>query len=149
MITAKNGRTGVVHEHKEQNWLITISLVILAVVASAVALIYTRGVMIPFVVALFIVALVLPIEDFQVRRLRIPRVIAIIVTLLVVLSVIALVSLFVAQAIRTIAYTAQDYSVGFVNMANKLLKPLEYVYKLPESPPLLGVEAAAQFLHVV
>ncbi|MCX5644432.1 MAG: AI-2E family transporter [Phycisphaerae bacterium] len=140
MMTGKNGRTGVVHEHKEQNWLITISLVILAVVALACALIYTRGVMIPFVVALFIVALVLPIEDFQVRRLRIPRVIAIIVTLLVVLSVIVLASLFVAQAIRTIAYTAGDYSVGFVNMANKLLKPLEYVYKLPESPPLVVPE---------
>jgi predicted PurR-regulated permease PerM len=122
------------HEHKEQNWLITISLVILAVVALAGALIYTRAVMIPFVVALFIVALVSPIEDFQVRRLRLPRVIAIIVTLLVVLSVIALVSLFVAQAIQTIASTARDYSAGFDNLANKLLKPLEYVYKL-ETPP--------------
>ena len=110
------------HEHKEQNWLITISLVILAVVALAVALIYTRTVMIPFVVALFIVALVSPIEDFQVKRLRLPRVVAIIVTLLVVLSVIALVSLFVAQAIRTIAYTAREYSTSFDNMANKLLE---------------------------
>jgi predicted PurR-regulated permease PerM len=154
MTTGKNNKTGVVHEHKErspdgrlrvwsaeQNWLITISLVIMAVVTLAAALIYTRTVMIPFVVALFIAALVSPIEDFQVRRLRIPRVIAIIVTLLVVLSVIALVSLFVAQAIRTIAYTAQDYSVGFANLANKVLKPLEYVYKLPESPPLVVPEA--------
>jgi AI-2 transport protein TqsA len=134
MIHVKNDKTGVRHEHKEQNWLITISLVILAVVALAGALIYTRAVMIPFVVALFIVALVSPIEDFQVRRLRLPRVIAIIVTLLVVLSVIALVSLFVAQAIQTIASTARDYSAGFDNLANKLLKPLEYVYKL-ETPP--------------
>ena len=43
----------MVKEHKEQNWLITASLVILAVVALATALIYTRAVMIPFVVALF------------------------------------------------------------------------------------------------
>jgi len=130
----------MVHEHKEQNWLITVSLVILAVVALAGALIYTRTVMIPFVVALFIVALVAPIEDFQVRRLRLPRVIAIIVTLLVVLSVIALVSLFVAQAIRTIAYTAGEYSASFANLANKLLTPLAYVYKLPEPPPLVVPE---------
>ena len=86
---------------------------ILAVVALAVALIYTRTLMIPFVVALFIVALVSPIEDFQVKRLRLPRVIAIIVTLLMVLSVMALVSLFVVQAIRTIAYTAGEYSTSF------------------------------------
>jgi AI-2 transport protein TqsA len=86
------------------------------------------------------VALVSPIEDFQVKRLRLPRVIAIIVTLLVVLSVIALVSLFVAQAIRTIAYTAADYSTSFANMAEKLLRPLEYVYRLPESPPLVVAE---------
>lgn len=150
-MTGKTSKTGVVREHKErpptaklrvwdaeQNWLITISLVILAVVALAGALIYTRTIMIPFVVALFIVALVSPVEDFQVRRLRLPRVIAIIVTLLVVLSVIALVSLFVAQAIRTIAYTAADYSAGFANMAEKLLTPLEYVYQLKEPSPQTG-----------
>jgi len=140
MMMSKNYRTGVGHEHKEQNWLITVSLVILAVVALAGALIYTRTIMVPFVVALFIVALVFPIEDFQVRRLRLPRVIAIIVTLLVVLSVIALVSLCVAQAIRTIAYTAQEYSVGFADLADRLLQPLEYVYKLPEPPPVVVSE---------
>jgi AI-2 transport protein TqsA len=138
MIYVKNDKTGVRHEHKEQNWLITISLLILAVVALAGALIYTRAVMVPFVVALFIVALVSPIEDFQVRWLRLPRVIAILVTLLVVLSVIALVSLFVAQAIRTIAYKAGEYSAGFDSLADRLLKPLQYVYKL-EAPPKLVV----------
>ena len=119
----------------EQSWLTTASLVILAVVASAVVLMYTRAIMIPFVVALFIVALVSPIEDFQVKRLRLPRIIAIIVTLLVVLFVIAVVSLFVVQAIRTIASTAGEYSTSFAKMANKLLKPIEYVYKQEEPPP--------------
>jgi AI-2 transport protein TqsA len=133
MIGWKNYKTGVVQEHKEQNWLITISLVILAVVALAGALIYTRTVMIPFVVALFIVALVSPIEDFQVKRLRLPRVIAIIVTLLVVLSVITILSLFVAQAIRTIASTAGEYSSSFAQMANRLLKPVEYLYSQEEA----------------
>mgnify|MGYP001419262674 CR=1 FL=1 len=70
MSTGKNNKAVAVHEHKErspdgrlrvwsaeQNWLITISLVIMAVVTLAAALIYTRTVMIPFVVALFIAAL--------------------------------------------------------------------------------------------
>ncbi len=120
---------------EENNWLITASLVVLAVVALAVALIYTRAVMIPFVVALFIVALVSPIQDFQVKRLRLPRIVAVVITLLVVFSVIALASLSVAQAIRTIAYTAGEYSTSFANMADRLLKPLEYLYRLEEPPP--------------
>jgi len=117
----------------EQSWLTTASLAILAVVALAAALIYTRAVMIPFVVALFIVALVSPIQDFQVKRLRLPRFIAIIVTLLVVFFVIALVSFAVAQAIRTIASTAGEYSDSFAKMADQLLKPIEYVYSRQEA----------------
>src|SRR5512137_2864977 len=102
MIGWKNPKMGMIQGRKEEtNWLITVSVVILAVVALAIALIYTRKVMIPFVVSLFIVALVSPIQDFQVRRLKFPRVIAVVVTLLVVLSVIALASLGAAQSIRT------------------------------------------------
>jgi AI-2 transport protein TqsA len=119
--------------YHEQSWLTTASLAILAVVALAAALIYTRAVMIPFVVALFIVALVSPIQDFQVKRLRLPRFIAIIVTLLVVFFVIALVSFAVAQAIRTIASTAGEYSASFAKMADQLLKPIEYVYSRQEA----------------
>jgi AI-2 transport protein TqsA len=122
-------------QRSEQSWLTTASLVILAVVALAVALIYTRKIMIPFVVALFIVALVSPIEDFQVKRLRLPRVIAIIVTLLIVLFVIAVASLFAVQGIRTIASTAGEYSTSFAKMADKLLMPIEYIYKQQEPPP--------------
>jgi AI-2 transport protein TqsA len=126
----------MIRKHWEQNWLITASLVILAVVALAAALIYTRAVMIPFVVALFIVALVSPIEDFQVKKLRLPRIIAVIVTLLVVLSVITLVFLFVYQAAQTIVSTAGDYSASFAYMANRILKPVESLYReeVPPSP---------------
>lgn len=125
----------MIYEQKEQNWLITVSLAIVAVVAAAAALIYTRAVMIPFVVALFIVALVSPIEDFQVKWLRLPRVIAIIVTLLVVMAVIALVFLLIAQAITTIVSTAGEYSASFEYMANKLIMTIEYMYPKEEPPP--------------
>ena len=116
----------------EQSWLTTASLVILAVVALAAGLIYMRAVMVPFVVALFIVALVSPIQDFQVRRLRLPRIIAILVTLLVVFFVIAMVSVSVVQAIWTIASTAGEYSESFAELADELLKPLEYIYQKEE-----------------
>ena len=120
---------------QEQTWLTTVSLVILAAVALAAALIYTRAVMVPFVVALFIVALVSPIEDFQVKRLRLPRVIAILVTLLVVMAVIVLVFLLIAQATTIIVSTANEYSASFAYMAAKVLEPIEYLYHEEERQP--------------
>ncbi len=126
------------HDHKEQNWLNTVALSIIAVVALAAALIYTRVVMIPFVVALFIVALVSPIEDFQVKWLRLPRFIAIVVTLLVVMAVLALVFLLIAQAITTIVLTAGEYSASFENMANKFIETIEYIYPKEEPAPVVS-----------
>ncbi|MCU0915385.1 MAG: AI-2E family transporter [Planctomycetes bacterium] len=136
MINLRNQETNAGPEHSEQNWLITVSLAILAVVALAAALIYTRAIMMPFVVSLFIVALVSPIEDFQVKWLRLPRVIAVIVTLLVALSVITLVSLFVAEASRTIVYTANDYSASFETMAQRFLDQVEHLYPQEEPKPV-------------
>ncbi len=127
----------MVKQHNEQDWLVTASLVVLAVVALAVVLTYTRAVMVPFVVALFIVALVAPVEDFQVKKLRLPRILAVIMTLLVVLSVIVLVSLFVYQAAQTIVSTAGEYSASFADMANRALKPIESLYReeVPQPTP--------------
>jgi AI-2 transport protein TqsA len=132
-----------VQQRSEQSWLITASAGIIAVVALAAALIHTRTIMIPFVVALFIVALVSPIEDFQVKRLRLPRFLAVIVTLLIVLLIMAVASLCVVQAIRTIASAAGEYSTSFGKMANRLLEPLEYVYRPPEPKPPLTTSSPA------
>ncbi len=141
MIHWTSHKTDMAHKYREEmNWVIAGSLVILALVALAVALIYTRTLMIPFVVALFIVALVTPIQDFQVKWLRLPRVIAVIVTLLIVLAFMALISIFLVQASRTIAYTAGEYSASFYNLATRLFKPLEYVYKLETPPPVVAPE---------
>jgi hypothetical protein len=56
----------------EAVWLRTASLVILAVVALGFALTYTRAVMVPFVLALFIVSIVSPILDVLVIPCRGP-----------------------------------------------------------------------------
>ena len=118
----------VIRERQEQTWLTTASLVILAAVALATTLIYTRAVMIPFVVALFIVALVSPVEDFLVKRLRLPRIIGILATFLVVMAVIVLVFLLVAQATTIIVLTAGEYSASFAYMADKILEVLPSRY---------------------
>jgi AI-2 transport protein TqsA len=128
----------MMHDRKEEmNWVITVSLAILAVVALAAALIYTRAIMIPFVVALFIVALVSPIQDFQVKRLRLPRAIAMVITLLIVLALITLVSLGLAQVGRTIAYTATRYAEGFSGMADQMVEKIDSLiaYLKPQELP--------------
>lgn len=125
----------MVRERKEQNYLTTVSLAILAFVALAAVLVYTRAVMIPFVMALFIVAVVSPVQDFQVKRLRLPRAIAILVTLLIVMAVIVLVFLLIAQVTTIIVSTAGEYSASFAYMADKILEPIEYLYREEQQPP--------------
>lgn len=98
-------------DRSESRWLTTTSLVILAVVALAFALAYTRAIMIPFVLALFIVTMVTPIMDFQVLVLRFPRVLAVTLTLVIVILTVSLVGLLVTDVVGKVKVvaTAGDY----------------------------------------
>ncbi|HUW19221.1 MAG TPA: AI-2E family transporter [Sedimentisphaerales bacterium] len=104
----------------ESTWLITGSLVVLAAAAVAAALLYTRAVMIPFVLAVFTVSLVSPILDFQVIRLKFPRPLAAAVTFLVVIVIIALVCLLITLAVQMVISTASRYSNDFANLAKEV-----------------------------
>jgi len=107
----------------ESRWLITGSLVILAMVAIAVVLRYTSSVMIPFVLSLFIFSLVSPILDFQILKFKIPRPIAVIVTLLIILFIIAIISILVTQAVNTIIATVTDYTDNITQLLNDQIFP--------------------------
>jgi AI-2 transport protein TqsA len=104
----------------ESTWFITGSLVILAAVALAAVLHYTQGVMIPFVLAIFVFILVSPVLDFQVIRLRFPRPIAVATTFLVVIVIIAVVCLLVTVAIQKFIATAAPYSNDSADLAREL-----------------------------
>lgn len=97
----------------------TASLIVLATVALAVVLRYTRVVTIPFALAVFIVSLVSPILDFQVLRLRFPRPIAVFVTFLLVIIIIAVLSMLIAQVVQTIIATVGEYSEGLAELAKR------------------------------
>jgi AI-2 transport protein TqsA len=96
-------------EHMESQWLVTASLVILAAISLAMALKFTRNVMMPFVLALFIASIVSPILDFLVIRIRLPRIVAVPLTLVVVVVFMGLMSLLVATAIQNVASYADPY----------------------------------------
>jgi AI-2 transport protein TqsA len=93
---------------------------ILATVALAAALLYTRDVMIPFVLAIFITAAVAPLVDFQVTRWRFPNWLAVLTTLLVVLAVLALLSVVLIVAVQTMVDAAREYSKQVVALTDEL-----------------------------
>ena len=110
MDTKEKQRIAAIKGRNEGQWLMTASLVIIAGVAMAFALAYTRQVMVPFVLALFIVTIVSPILDFQVLRLKFPRFIAVAITLIVVLIIISSVGFLITDVVATIVSTAPQYS---------------------------------------
>jgi AI-2 transport protein TqsA len=104
----------------EQIWLAVGSLMILATVALAASLSYTRDVMIPFVLSIFITAAVGPLVDFQVRRWRLPTWLAVFTTLLLVLTMLALIGVVLIVAVQTMVRVAGEYSSQVVHMTEHL-----------------------------
>src|SRR6476659_381026 len=92
----------------EQIWLVVGSLMILATVALAGALLYTRDVMIPFVLAIFITAAVAPLVDFLDTRWRFPNWVSVCVTLLLVLAVLTLLGVVLIVAVQTMIDAAKE-----------------------------------------
>ena len=69
-------------QNKENNQLVICSVFIITIVAVAIALYFTRPIKIPIVIALFVRILIDPIIEFQTKKLRVHRFVAIIVALL-------------------------------------------------------------------
>lgn len=110
---------------EEQSWLITVSLMVIAAVAGAVALIYTRPVMVPFVLAVFVFYLVTPLTDVLETRVRVPRWASVLITLLVVAGFIALVGLLITTSIRGILDSAPIYREKLADWAQRVFAILD------------------------
>jgi AI-2 transport protein TqsA len=109
----------------EQTWLVVGSLMIIATVALAAALIYTRDVMVPFVLAIFITAAVAPLVDIQVTRLRLPSWLAVLTTLVLVLAALALMGVLIIAVVQAIVRLANEYSHQVVHMTEQVLDKLK------------------------
>jgi AI-2 transport protein TqsA len=108
----------------EQIWLAVGSLMILATVALAFALVYTRDVMVPFVLAIFVTVVVSPLFDFQVMRWHAPRWFAVLTTLLVVLALLTLLGYILIVAIQQMVHAAGEYSQQVVTLTDRLFAQL-------------------------
>ncbi len=109
----------------EQIWLVVGSLMIVATVTLAAALIYTRFVMVPFVLAIFITAAVAPLVDVQVSRWRLPGWFAVLTTLVVVLVVLTLMGVVLIVAVQAIIRVADGYSDRVVHLTEQALGKLK------------------------
>lgn len=103
----------------ENLWLITGSLVFLAFVALGFVLYFTKVFLVPFVLAVFIVFLVSPLLDVLVLKLKFPRPLAVVVSLLLVLVVIVFALGLLTSAVTSIINTANQYSDNFVATSDK------------------------------
>jgi AI-2 transport protein TqsA len=101
----------------EKARLITGSLVFLALIAFGWLLHFTRGFMIPLIIAVFIAAISSPLLDKQILRLKVPRPLAVLFTTLVIIIGLSIFCFIAAHSLIKIGNTAGKYSdnlAGFV-----------------------------------
>jgi len=87
----------------------TVSLLVLATIATATALHWLAPVMIPFVLALFLAMGLAPLIDLQIRYLKSPRPLAVLTTFLVGLLILYLLATLVVASIAQLSSNAGAY----------------------------------------
>ena len=112
-------------QDKEKNQFIAISLLIIAIVAVAFALYFTRPIMIPFVLALFVRLLIDPIIDFQVRNLRVHRSVAVFVSIFLIIGLFMIIIPFITDSVATFLRSADDYNYKVLILIDQIINKLQ------------------------
>jgi AI-2 transport protein TqsA len=109
----------------DQSRVVAVSLVVLAAVAIAFALAYTRVVMVPFVLAIFISYLVMPLVEVLQERLRMPRVLSVLIALLTALGLLIFLALLITKSTRSLLASADIYQEEIRTLAAQLFSVLD------------------------
>ena len=112
-------------EDKENNQLITISLTLIAIISVAFALYFTRPIMIPFILALFVRILIDPIIDFQTKNLRVHRIVAIIVAIFIIISLFVIIIPIVIDSLAIFLKSADDYNFKVLLLIETVINKLQ------------------------
>jgi AI-2 transport protein TqsA len=102
----------------------TVCLLLLTSIGVAGAMYWLRPVMIPFVLALFISFALSSFVSLLVRRLRVPRVVALIATLLLSLLFFLLIGALVSMSVAQLAASAASYQEQFRTLVSELTELL-------------------------
>ncbi|WP_428897559.1 AI-2 transport protein TqsA [Parelusimicrobium proximum] len=96
----------------------TACLMLLAAVAFTITLIYTKSILIPLVMAVLVHTVLAPIIRWQKQKLKIPRVLAIILTSLVFLLIVAVIVFFISNSVGAFISGAGVYQERFFSAVN-------------------------------
>ena len=110
------------NQNSEQNQIITFSLLIIAIVAASFALYYTRSVLVPFVLALFLRTLIAPIIDYQINKLKVHRYVAIPVAIFIVICFLILIIPPVFRSIKVFLENANEYQDRVIILVDFILR---------------------------
>ena len=94
---------------REQNQILTFSVLIIAFIASSFAFYYAKVVLIPFVLAMLLKILIDPIIDFQIYKLRIYRFVAIPIAIIIVIFFFIIILPPLFNSIKDFLENANDY----------------------------------------
>jgi len=105
----------------------TVSLLLLATIAVAFALYWLQSVLVPFVLSLFIALGLSPLIALLTVRLRLPHWLAVLVTLLFAIALLALVGFLITISANRLAANAVTYQAEVRSLVNGFLQrfPLE------------------------
>ena len=109
----------------ENNKFITGSLLILALVAVAFSLNFTKPIMIPFVMALLIRILIDPIIDFQTDNLRVHRIVAVLVSIVLIVFLFMIIVPYIIGSVATFLQSADDYNSKVLLLIDFLINKLQ------------------------
>lgn len=102
----------------------TVCLVILTTIAAGAALAWLRPVMIPFVLAVFIAVSLRPLIDLQVLRLRLPRPLALLTTLVMSLVLLTTLGSLVSASVGQLSANAGLYSQQLGKLTEQVVASL-------------------------
>lgn len=111
----KNHLSPVLRLREEQFRLITISMLIVAMLALGLIFYFARLVLIPFVLALFISILVSPVQTYLVVNRKLPFWIGFVASLLVVLSVVILLVALLSISVKSVIQGGNEYSSKLIS----------------------------------
>jgi AI-2 transport protein TqsA len=113
----------------------TICLLVLTGVAAGVALYYLRAVLVPFILAFFIAFILSPVMDLQIRWLRMPRGVAVVVTILFALLILALAGLVVSMSVSQMVENRGLYEKSIEELDQELTGWVPFEWMKEQAAP--------------
>lgn len=103
----------------------TVSVLVLAFIAVAVALYWLQPVMIPLVLAVLLTYVLAPLVDLLIRRLRVPRMIAVALALLIGTLLVVLLGGLISGSVQQLVANAGAYEQRMLDLQRQIADSLQ------------------------